>query len=204
MAEHIRIRAVVIDPYPVWGEGISSFLSRGGYVILGQARDFEGGLRQLRSLHPNLVVLGPHLGQRQCLALCREITRRWPGIHIILIAEEAQDPQFLIDAVSAGAAACLPGEVEADKLLAVVEAVTAGRAQFSGEVLAQASQPITLTAREQQVLQLMAEGRTDREVAAALGLAVSTIRNHSQRLLEKLGVHSRAEAVRRARRRGWI
>jgi two-component system response regulator DesR len=61
-----------------------------------------------------------------------------------------------------------------------------------------------LTVREQRVLQLMAEGRTAREVAAALGLAVSIIRNPSQRILKKLGVHSRAEAVRRARRRGWI
>jgi len=61
-----------------------------------------------------------------------------------------------------------------------------------------------LTVREQRVLQLMAEGRTAREVAAALGLAVSIIRNPSQRILKKLGVHSRAEAVRQERRRGWI
>ena len=204
MAENIRVRAVVIDPYPLNCEGVSGYLSRGGHVVLGQGRDFEHGLRCLRSLHPDLVILGPRLGQRQSLALCREITRRWPGIHVIIIAEEAKDPQFLLDAASAGAAACLPGEVDADEFLAVVEAVMAGQVLFSREVLSQALEPITLTVREQDVLKLLAEGKTDREVADALGLALSTVRNHSQRILEKLGVHRRAEAVERARRRGWI
>lgn len=204
MAEENRIRAVVIDPYPVCCEGIASYLSRGGHVALGQGRDFENGLRQLRSLHPNLAILGPHLQPRQSLALCREITRRWRGIKVIIIAEEAKNPPFLVDAASAGAAACLHGELDAEEFLSVVEAVMAGRVLSSPEVLSQAFQPIALTAREKEVLELLAEGKTDREVAAALGLALSTVRNHSQRILEKLGVHSRAEAVGRARRRGWI
>jgi len=61
-----------------------------------------------------------------------------------------------------------------------------------------------LTERERAVLRLLAEGKGNREVAAILKLARSTVRNPSQRILKKLGVHSRAEAVRRARRRGWI
>lgn len=68
----------------------------------------------------------------------------------------------------------------------------------------QSFQPIVLTPREREVLKLLAEGKTDREIAAALALSAAAVRNHSQHILEKLDVHNRHEAVRRARRLGWV
>ena len=79
-----------------------------------------------------------------------------------------------------------------------------GHQLFSRGILSLAFQQIELTARERTVLKLLAESKTDREIAAALGLSVATVRNHSQHILEKLGVHNRHEAVRRARRLGWL
>jgi DNA-binding NarL/FixJ family response regulator len=204
VAENVRVRAIVIDPYPACCEGISNYLSRGGHVILGQGRDLENGLRQLHSLKPNLVILGPHLRQPQSLTLCRELKRRRPSVNVIIMAEESEDPRFLVDVASAGAVACLPGDVGEEELLSVVDAVVTGRVLFPREILSQSYQLSKLTEREQQVLRLLSEGKTDREVAETLGLARSTIRNHSQRILDKLEVHSRAEAVKRARRLGWI
>jgi DNA-binding NarL/FixJ family response regulator len=80
----------------------------------------------------------------------------------------------------------------------------AGHPLFSREILSLAFWPTELTAREREVLKLLAEGKTDREIAAALVLSLPTVRKHSQKVLEKLDVHERREAVRRARRLGWF
>ncbi len=204
MAERTQARALVIDPSPLFCEGIADHLSRGGHTVLAHAPDEATGLQCAHSLEPNLVVLGPHLEADESLALCREITRQWPGIKMIVITGQADDPLFQADAACSGASACLPAEVSGQGCLSAIEAVMGGHLLFSREVLSQAFQPIRLSVREQEVLDLLAQGKSDREIAAALVLAVSTVRNHAQRLLAKLGVHSRAEAVQRARRRGWV
>jgi DNA-binding NarL/FixJ family response regulator len=204
VSEETQVRAVVIDPNPLFYEGISHYLSRSGHLVLAQAPNIEIGLRQVRSLSPNLVMLGPHLAQEESLSFCREIAGRWPGIKIIVVTRQAKDALFQADAAYSGAAACLPADVSEQECLSAIKAVMRGHLLFSRDILSQAFQPISLTEREREVLRLLAEGRTDREVADRLKLAVSTVRNHSQRILEKLGVHSRVEAIRRARRRGWV
>lgn len=156
------------------------------------------------SLQPTLVILGPHLPEDRSLALCREIRRRWPASKIAVITEQADDPLFQADAAYSGAAAYLPVDVDAQGCLSAIEAVIAGHVLFPYDILSQAFHLPALTERERAVLRLLAEGKSHREVAAALKLAVGTVRNHAQRILEKLAVHSRAEAVRRARRRGWL
>jgi DNA-binding NarL/FixJ family response regulator len=80
----------------------------------------------------------------------------------------------------------------------------AGHPLFSREVLSLAFRPSELTAREREVLSLLAEGKTDREIADTLVLSLNTVRKHSHQILEKLDVHTRHEAVRRARRLGWV
>lgn len=204
MAEQTQVRAVVIAPNPLFYEGISSYLSRAGHTAIAQAPDGETRLRQVRSLRPDLVILGPRLAEDQSLALCRELTRQWPGIKIIVVTDEAGNALFQVDTAYSGACACLPVELGERECLSAIEAVMAGHILFRHGILSQAFQPSSLTEREGESVKLLAEGRTNREVADRLKLAVSTVHNHTQRIMEKLGVHSRAEAVRRARRRGLV
>ncbi len=200
----LSVRVLLVDPSPPFYAGIRDCLMLGRHVPLGQVRNLEEALRQADSLHPDLILVGPHIVEDESLAVCREVSSRWPSIKTIIFTMHADDPLFQSDAVYAGAAACLWQGVTDEECLKAVDAVMAGHQLFSREILAPDRQPIALTAREREVLKLIAEGKTDREIANTLVLSHRTVRNYSQRILQKLGIHSRQEAVRRARRRGLI
>ncbi len=172
-------------------------------TVVGEAGNGKEAMRQADSLHPDLMIVGPHLAE-QGLVVCREIAKRLPTLKTIVFTAHADEPLFQADAAYAGVAACVLPEVTESEILAVVAQVMRGQQSFSRETLSLAFQPIELTPREREVLKLMAEGKTDREIANVLGLSVSTVRNHSKHILEKLNVHHRQEAVWRARHRGIV
>ncbi len=158
----------------------------------------------LDTLNPDLVVIGQNLAEHESLEICREITSRWPTIKTIIYTTHADDPLFQTDAVYAGASACLPVETSDAECLAAISAVMAGHQLFPREILAQGLQLIALTPREREVLKLLAEGKTDKEIAQTLTLAFRTVRNHAHNILQKLGSRNRHEAVQRAKRRGLV
>lgn len=203
MPETTFLRAFVIDPRPLFGGAMRACMSKGGHALLGQALTLSEGLSQVDSLQPDLLIVGPHVGESG-LTICRDIRHRLPTLKIILFTAHADDSLFQADAVYTGVSALVRPESTDAECLAVIAQLKAGQPFFPQEFLALASQPIHLTVRERDVLKLMAEGRTDHEVADALGLKVSTVRNHVQRILEKLSVRSRREAIWRAQRRGLI
>jgi DNA-binding NarL/FixJ family response regulator len=196
-------RAIVVDPRPLFGEGMRACLSKGGHLMLGQALNLEAARQQVDALQPDLVIVGPHLAESG-LAICRDLTNRLPTLKIILFATHTDDPLFQADAANAGVATCLPPETTDEECLAAIVQVIEGREFFSREIVALGAQPIELSERELEVLRLLAEGKTDREIADALGVQVSTIRSHAQHILEKLSVHTRQEAAKRARNRGLV
>jgi DNA-binding NarL/FixJ family response regulator len=111
---------------------------------------------------------------------------------------------FQADAVYTGVTACVRPETTSEELLTVIVQVMAGQRLFSHEIFALAFQPIELAERERDVLRLMADGKTDREIADTLSLKFNTVRNHTRHILEKLSVNSRQEAIWRARGRGIV
>lgn len=197
------LRAFVIDPRPLFGGAMRACMSKGGYALLGQALTLSEGLSQVDSLQPDLLIVGPHVGESG-LTICRESRHRSPTLKSILFTAHTDDSLFQADAAYAGVTALVRPESTNEELLAVIAKVMTGQPFFSQEFLALASQPINLTARELEVLKLMAEEKTDHEMSDALGLKVSTVRNHVQRILEKLSVRSRREAIWRAQHRGLV
>lgn len=203
MPETRTAHAIILDPRPLFGEGMRACLSKGGHTMLGQALNLEEAFEQVGSRQPNLVFIGPHLDDSS-LAICREINQRWNHIKLIIFTAHANDPLFQADATHAGAAACLPPETTDKECLATIAQVMEGREFFSRDIVAMGAQPIELSERELGVLRLLAAGKTDREIAEVLGVRTSTIHTHAQRILEKLNVHTRREAVGRARNRGLV
>lgn len=203
MLETTPICVLVIDPRPLFAETMRACLNQVGHALFGRASDLAEAKQQIDSLQPDLVILGPHLGETNLLA-CRELISQQPTLKIILFTVHADDLLFQADAVYVGVAACVRAEITDEELLAVIAQVLAGQRLFSQEILALAFEPINLTERERDVLRLMAEGKSDREIAAALGLKFNTVRNHTQHILEELKVHSRQAAIWRARHRGLV
>ena len=197
-------RAIVVDPYPLFVHAIQTSLDRVHIAVLRQYHTLDELTSELDKLKPDLLIVGPHFGEN-CLVACRETNRRCPSVKIILFTVHADEPLFQADAAYAGVAACVFPILTDEQFLADVQKVLAGQQFFSHEILALAFQPIELTARECTVLNLMAEGKSDRQIADTLNDAkTSTVRNHSQHILEKLQVHRREQAVWRARHRGLI
>jgi len=197
-------RILIIDPSMIFYEGLCRCLGQGACTAMAQAQSPEELLQGLNELHPDLSVIGPNLAEHESLAVCRALIARHPGQKGIIITEHWSDTLFLVDAAQAGAAACVRRRIGFQQCLDTISMVMAGHQLFSREVLVQAFQNIGLTAREVDMVKCMAEGKTDREIASALSIAPRTARNHAQHVLEKLSVHDRKEAVRRARRRGWV
>jgi DNA-binding NarL/FixJ family response regulator len=204
MAEANPARVIIVDPEPFFYEKMRACLNKGEHVVVGEAPNPEIAVKQLDALHPELVVVGPHLEEYVSFAFCREITRRLPSIKVVIFTAHGKDTLFQVDAVDAGIAACLSREMTDEECLAIIANAMAGHQLFTREILSLAFQAITLTRREREVLRLVIEGKTDSEIADALVLTFRTVRNHSHRILEKLGVHHREDAVRRAKRRGWL
>jgi two-component system response regulator DesR len=204
MAETGVVRVIVVDPSAVFYEGMRHCLSQGGHDAMGQAHNLDEALRLLDGLHPDLVIIGPDLEEHESLAICREILCRFSSIKTIIVSAHTSSPLFLADAAYSGACACVRRRVSHEECLVAVAAVMSGQRLFSHEILSDAFRRINLTEREREILRLIAERKTSREIANALKISVNTVRNHSQSILEKLSVDSRAEAMRRAQRRGWI
>ncbi len=204
MVERSETRVLLVDPSPFFYEGICNCLRRGGYLALEQAPNLEDALQKLTAQQSDLVLIGSNLQEHESLEISREITSRWSNIKTLVFTTHANDPLFQLDAVYAGTSACLPVETNDDECLEAIKAVVAGHQLFPREILAQGLQPIVLTTREREVLKLLAEGKTDKQIADALVLTFRTVHNHVHRILEKLDVHSRQEAVWRARHRGLV
>lgn len=203
MTETASARVILVDPSSIFRDGMSSCLNQGGHLVVSEARNLEETLQQLELLQPGLALLGPNLTENETLAICREISCRRSSTKTIIITLYSQDALFRADAIYAGAAACLEPTISHEECLAAVLRVIAGQSLFQHSELSHGDLPIKLTQRERQVLKLLAEGKENTDIAHELGTSVVTIRNHAQHILEKLEVHSRQEAVRRARRRGW-
>ncbi len=197
-------QAIVLDPSPFFRKGISACLETGGYMVLTCAPNLDEIMQRRAVLLPNLALVGPNFSEHESLVICRELLHCWPMLRIVLFSPHAKDLLFQVDVAHTGASACLLPETSEQECLSTIATVMTGHNLFSREILSLAFQPMELTTREREVLQLLAEGKTDREIADALVLSLNTVRKHSHRILGKLGVCERREAVRRARRLGWV
>jgi DNA-binding NarL/FixJ family response regulator len=197
-------RVLLVDPSEAFTEGIASCLASGEHEVVGQVRSCAISLKELDRLHSSLILLGPHLADDEAFAMCRAVTTGRHGIHVVLFHHAASDLLVQADAIEAGAAACLSVEVTCQQCLDVLAVVIVGLETFPRDAIYQSNQPIDLTAREREVLRHMSNGESYSEVARTLGISTATVRNHAQRIIEKLAVHSREQAAARARRRGLI
>jgi len=203
MAEH-AVDGIVVDTAPLYCEGLVQALRS---ALRADVRAFTRPVEALQFLREqcrDLAVIGPDVEEAESLALCRAFMRQCPTIKTVLVSREAEDPVFQSDALRAGANACLPPEIDVNRYVEVVTAVLAGHQLFSRAAIILAQEPVMLTVREREVLLRLAEHKTDAEIASELGLSVATIRKQSHGIIKKLTVHERREALRRARRLGWL
>ncbi len=212
------VRVVIADDHPVVRDGLSALLdSVPGIDVVGTAGNGREALRSAVTLHPHVLVLDVQMPDMDGIVAAREVARAAPGVAVLMLTMY-DDEDSLLAAMRAGAAGYVLKGAAQDEIARAVSAVAGGEAIFGPAVArrvaaffagtpqtAQASPPEAfpqLTAREREVLDLLAAGRSNAQIAATLYLSPKTVRNNVSNVFAKLQVAGRAEAIIRARDAG--
>ncbi|MDK1028025.1 MAG: response regulator transcription factor [Anaerolineae bacterium] len=206
------IRVVIADDHPLFREGVAhSLASEPDMNVVGQAATGEEALRLMRDLLPDVLLLDIAMPGQGGIAAAGEIAVACPATHIVMLTVSEHEDD-LMSAFKAGVRGYVLKGISAGELAAVVRTISAGEVFVSPALAAEMfrelsrpkqSDPLSdLTERESQVLQLVAEGLTNREIGKRLFLAEKTVKHYMTKVLQKLQVRSRVGAGLLAQRRG--
>ena len=208
----MSLRLILADDHKVVRQGLRALLEREGLEVVGEASDGREAVQLAHAHTPDVAILDLSMPQLNGVEAAREIVHVRPETGVILLTVHTEEYQ-VVTALRAGIRGYVIKTQAADELVRAIREVAEGGMYLSpgvsrivvGAYLAGSELPADpLTPRERQVLQLVAEGRTTKEVAALLGLSVKTAESYRSRIMEKLDIHETAGLVRYAIRRGLI
>ena len=207
----MSIRILVADDHGVVRQGLRMFLGLDPeFEIVAEAADGAEALAKARQIRPDVVLMDLLMPVMSGIEATARIRRELPDTEVIALTSVLEDAS-VIGAVRAGAIGYLLKDAKADELCQAIRAAAAGQVQLSPkaaerlmrEVRAPES-PETLTARETEVLRLIAQGLANKEIARALNIGEKTVKTHVSNILAKLGVPSRTQAALYAARIGLV
>ena len=212
------IRILLADDHTVMRNGLRLLLERQPNLsVVGEASDGRETVRLAEQLSPNVVVLDIAMPNLNGIEAARQIGTANPDIAIVILSMHS-DESYVIRALKAGARAYLLKDSAEGDLISAIHAITDGKSFFSPAIsrilvedyMLQLEQQHVedtyelLTAREREILQLLAEGKTNKEMAAMLNLSIYTVETHRTHILQKLDLHSVPELILYAVRKGII
>jgi two-component system, NarL family, response regulator NreC len=204
------IRVVMADDHVLVRQALRTLLEREGFQIVGEASDGQEATRAIESQQPDVAVIDIGMPILNGLDAAREAVRRCPKTNVILLTQHDED-QYVREALSAGVRGYVLKSQVANDLIHAIQQVSRGNVYLSPGVsraVLTAYQSKTnprgqtLTSRERQVLQLIAEGKSTKDIASLLGVSLKTAESHRARLMQKLDIHEIATLVRYAIRQG--
>jgi DNA-binding NarL/FixJ family response regulator len=205
-------RVLLADDHQIVRQGLRALLEKAGHSVVGEAADGREACELARKLQPNIAVLDLAMPLLNGMDAIVEILRVSPGTITILLTMHTDRP-YVLQALRAGAKGYVLKSQAADDLIRAIQEVRAGAVYLSPGVavglvdayLSKDEEPSErLTARERQILQLVAEGKTTKAIAELLGITFKTAESHRNRIMKKLDIHQTAGLVRYAIRRGLI
>jgi DNA-binding NarL/FixJ family response regulator len=215
-----RKSIVIVDDHPLFREGLKSIIGRNiAYSVVGEAKNGREGLQIALKLKPDLVLIDISLPDKSGIQLTREIRNQLPETRVLIISMHSKF-DYIAEAFQAGATGYVVKESASNGLLKGLETVIRGE-YFLDSSLSHAVVesflhfPIkearirddeygSLTPREQEIMRLLAEGLSVKEIAAKLFISPKTVENHRSNIMNKLGLHSAIELIRYAARLGLI
>jgi two-component system, NarL family, response regulator DevR len=204
----VTIKVFLLDDHEVVRRGVRELLegeSGGEIEVTGEAGTADEALRRLPAVRPDVAILDVRLPDGNGVEVCREIRSSHPEIRCLMLTSFADD-EALFDAIMAGAAGYVLKQVRGSDLVDSVRRVAAGQSLLDPTVTAtvldrlrrgpEGEQGVEqLTEQESKILDLLAEGLTNRQIGERLYLAEKTVKNYVSNLLMKLGMHRRTEAA---------
>ncbi|MFQ5852133.1 MAG: response regulator [Candidatus Binatia bacterium] len=203
-----RIAVLLVDDHEVVRVGLRSLLARErGIEVVGEAGSAAEAMAQATQLKPEVVVMDVRLPDQSGIEACREIRAWSPKVHVIMLTSYADD-EAVLASIMAGAAGYLLKQIKGKELVRAIETVASGQSLLDPAVtqtvldrmkrLASGHQLDEITAlsvQERKVLALVAEGKTNKEIASTLDLSDKTVKNYLSNIFSKLNLSRRAEAA---------
>ena len=220
-----KIRILIVDDHPMFRVGIANILGHEReFEVVGEAADGRAALEMAGMVSPNIVLMDLSLPPPGGIETTQRIRREFPATAVVVMAQD-EDEESLFASIKAGAAAFVIKDLSPEDLVHVIRRVALGEFLINDKVFSkpavasrvlkefrelavygQEAQPIfaPLSPREVEILDNIAQGMTNKQVAYALSISEQTVKNHMSSILRKLAVNDRTQAVVYAMRQGWI
>jgi DNA-binding NarL/FixJ family response regulator len=211
------IRLLIADDHRMLRESLRRAMEEHGFDVVGEAADGEEAVRMAAKLQPDVVLMDVTMPVLDGVAATRRVRDELPGTQVVILTMHA-DREVLVDAIRAGAAGYLVKDCSTEDVVDTVRRAASGETALSPELAASmlgevrelvrqeeagAEEPI-ISKREEEVLQLIADGLSTTEVAAKLYISVKTVKNHLASIYQKLDTRDRTQAVLQAVRMGIV
>lgn len=208
-----ELRILIVDDHEVLRTGTRQVLEASGdIVVVGEADDGNAALAMIGELDPNVVLIDIRLPDRSGIDVARHVTLTHPHVRVVILSAY-DDDEFVRAALDAGATGYLLKTMARDELVAAVRVAAQGTTVLDPSLSPRLAGNHSawgpgggprLTWREREAVQLVAEGLSNKAIAARLGVSVRTVEGHLNHVFTKLGVESRTELVRYVLTQGWI
>ncbi|MGD0679139.1 MAG: response regulator transcription factor [Polyangiaceae bacterium] len=208
------MKVVLADDHRMMRDGLRAVLEKAGVQVVGEAANGQEAVEQVKRLHPDVLVMDIAMPVLNGIDAIRRLRAERPGVKVIALSMNS-DRRYVIAMLEAGAAGYLLKNAASEELLAALDVVGQGQTYLSpsiaGSVVDQAlgrgqtsrlGPERPLSGREREVLQLIAEGNSSKEIAATLLIGVTTVESHRRQIMEKLNLRTVAELTKYAIREG--
>jgi two-component system response regulator NreC len=205
-------RIVLADDHVLVRQGLKSLLERENFQVIAEASDGQEAVKLIETHHPDIAIMDISMPTLNGIDAARGLSRIAPKTKVILLTQHEEE-QYIHEALEAGVKGYVLKNQVANDLIQAIRQVGRGEFYLSPGISRAVMEAFRnkserpadpLTARERQVLQLIAEGKSTKDTASVLGISVKTAESHRMRLMQKLDIHETASLVRYAVRRGLI
>jgi len=212
-----KARVLLVEDHVVVRQGIKAlFADEPDLEIVGEADDGREALQRVSELRPDVVLMDISMPGLNGIEATRQIRQSYPDVKVVVLSMHSNE-EYVFQVLRAGASGYVLKQSDSSEVLTAIRAAIAGgsflsppvsRAVISdyvrrAEARGQDSDLDLLTSREREVLQLLAEGLSNREIAEQLSISVKTVETHRSNMMGKLGINSKTELVKYALRKGW-
>ncbi len=210
-----KIKVLLVDDHAIMRDGIRALLGLNEDItIVGEASDGKEAVAKAEELKPDVIVMDIAMPEMDGLEATRRIKKMLPDTKVLILTQY-DNKEYILSSIKAGAAGYIPKRALGSELVSAVRAVYQGdsflhpsAATALVEDYRQQAKTVDpydeLTPREREVLKLIAEGHTSREIAGILFISLKTVTGHRTKLMEKLGLHNRTDLFKYAVRKGLV
>lgn len=198
-----KTKILLVDDHAVVRWGMKSVIERNpNYIVCGEAESLEEAYEKVKDLKPNIVILDLKLPDGDGVTGCRKIKANSPEVKVIILTAFGDD-QVIVESIKAGADGFLLKNIDSSKIISAIHDVAIGKSVYDSSVISKVISVLRnnkecnnmLSNQEKKILDLICEGKTNKEISECLYIAEKTVRNNVTKIMKKINVNNRTEAA---------